>query len=50
MKGERKGEGKGRERNLEGLDPHNVWEGLTPTWLGGCVRVCRCGVHCGPVR
>ena len=21
---------KGRERNFEGLDPHNIWNGLTP--------------------
>jgi len=33
MKEERKGEMEVRERNLGGLDPHNVWEGLTPVAL-----------------
>jgi len=23
-------EGEGRERNLEGFDPHSVWDELTP--------------------
>ena len=32
MSADRKGEG--RERNLEGLDPHSVWDGSTPVRCG----------------